>query len=73
MLSSSLDTLSKLSKTTYPQKLFSNDCVTLYSVMQSDGNRFCGDVVLDILTGHLAVKTSFKSKYIKINKCSDFH
>ena len=30
MLSSSLDTLSKLSKTTYPQKLFANDCVTLY-------------------------------------------
>ena len=30
MLSSSLDTLLKLSKTTYPQKLFANDCVTLY-------------------------------------------
>ena len=29
MLSSSQDTLSKLSKTTYPQKLFANDCVTL--------------------------------------------
>ena len=29
MLSSSLDTLLKLSKTTYPQKLFANDCVTL--------------------------------------------
>ena len=30
MLSSFLDTLLKLSKTTYPQKLFENDCVTLY-------------------------------------------
>ena len=30
MLSSSLDTLLKLSKTTNPQKLFANDCVTLY-------------------------------------------
>ena len=29
-MSSSLDTLSKLSKTTYPYKLFENDCVTLY-------------------------------------------
>ena len=28
-MSSSLDTLLKLSKTTYPQKLFANDCVTL--------------------------------------------
>ena len=30
MLSSSLYTLIKLSKTTSPQKLFDNDCVTLY-------------------------------------------
>ena len=30
MLSSSLDTLLKVSKTTYPQKLFAHDCVTLY-------------------------------------------
>ena len=30
MLSSSLDTLLKVSKTTYPQKLFAFDCVTLY-------------------------------------------
>ena len=30
MLPSSLDTLLKMSKTTSPQKLFANDCVTLY-------------------------------------------
>ena len=30
MLSSSLDTLLKGSKTTYPKKLFAYDCVTLY-------------------------------------------
>ena len=30
MLSSSLDTLLKLSKTSSPQKLFAKDCVTLY-------------------------------------------
>ena len=30
MLSSSLDTLLKVSKTTSPQKLFAYDCVTLY-------------------------------------------
>ena len=30
MLSSSLNTLLKVSKTTYPQKLFTYDCVTLY-------------------------------------------
>ena len=30
MLSSSLDTLLKLSKTTSPQKLLAYDCVTLY-------------------------------------------
>ena len=29
MLSSSLDTLLKVSKTTYPKKLFAYDCVTL--------------------------------------------
>ena len=32
MLSSSLDTLLKVSKTTYPQKLFTYDCVTLYLI-----------------------------------------
>ena len=38
MLSSSLDTLIKLSKTTYPQKLFANDCVTLYQdFLTTDG------------------------------------
>ena len=31
MLSSSLDTLLKLSKTTSPQKLFDYDCMTLYN------------------------------------------
>ena len=30
MLSSSLDTLFKVSKTTSPQKIFTYDCVTLY-------------------------------------------
>ena len=30
MLSSSLDALLKVSKTTTPQKLFASDCVTLY-------------------------------------------
>ena len=30
MLSSSLDTVLKVSKTTSPQKLFDYDCVTLY-------------------------------------------
>ena len=30
MLYSSLDTLLKVSKTTYPKKLFAYDCVTLY-------------------------------------------
>ena len=33
MLSPSLDTLLKVSKTKYPQKLFAFDCVTLYIVM----------------------------------------
>ena len=33
MLSSSLDTLLKVSKTTYPQKLFAYDCVTLYNML----------------------------------------
>ena len=32
MLSASLDTLLKLSKTIYPQKLFANNCATLYLV-----------------------------------------
>ena len=32
MLSSSLDTLLKVSKTTFPQKLFAYDCVTLYGI-----------------------------------------
>ena len=32
MLSSSLDTLLKVSKTTYHQKLFGYDCVTLYNL-----------------------------------------
>ena len=50
MLSSSLDTLLKVSKTTSPKKLFTYDCVTLYlltmrytlySVMQSERNSFC--------------------------------
>ena len=31
MLSSSLDTLLKVSKTTYPKEIFAYDCVTLYS------------------------------------------
>ena len=42
MLPSSLDTLLKLSKTTNPQKLFANDCVTLYgpaSIYTSDYRR----------------------------------
>ena len=56
MLSSSLHTLLKLSKTTSPNKLFDNDCVTLYAdfpfsflyykniqdMMQSDRNIFSG-------------------------------
>ena len=33
MLSLSLDSLLKLSKTTSPQKLFDYDCVTLYIIM----------------------------------------
>ena len=33
MLSSSLDTLLKVSKTTSPQTLFSYDCVTLYILL----------------------------------------
>ena len=37
MLSSSLDTLLNLSKTTYPQKLFANDCVTLYNIFLGSG------------------------------------
>ena len=32
MLSSSLDILLKASKTTYPQKAFAYDCVTLYNI-----------------------------------------
>ena len=32
MLSASLDALLKLPETTYPTKLFDNDCVTLYKV-----------------------------------------
>ena len=32
MLSSSLDTLLNLSKTTCPKKLFAYDCVTLYVI-----------------------------------------
>ena len=34
MLSSSLDTLLKVSKTTYLNKLFAYDCVTLYICIQ---------------------------------------
>ena len=37
MLSSSLDTLLKVSKTTCPKRLFANDCVTLYQFR--DGKR----------------------------------
>ena len=33
MLSSSCNALLKLSKTTYPQKLFDYDCITLYIVI----------------------------------------
>ena len=33
MLSSSLDTLLKVSETTFPQKLFAYDCVTLYVLL----------------------------------------
>ena len=33
MLSSSQDTLLKVSKTTSPQKLFDYDCVTLYQTL----------------------------------------
>ena len=36
MLSSSLDALLKVSKTTSPQKLFAYDCVTLYSNTSND-------------------------------------
>ena len=39
MLSPSLDTLLKLSKTTYPQKLFANDCVTLYYYISERQNK----------------------------------
>ena len=47
MLSSSLDTLLKVSKTTSHQKLFAYDCVTLYvySVKQSDQNSFLLNLV----------------------------
>ena len=40
MLSSSLDTLLKVSKTTYPQKLFAYDCVTLYMANDFAGYLF---------------------------------
>ena len=61
MLSSSLDTLLKVSITTSPQKLFAYDCVTLYNVMQSDRNSFnktsrFEDNILD----------QYKSKYVRI-------
>ena len=36
-----------LSKTTLPKFLEAFKWNTLYSVMQFDGNSFCGDVVLD--------------------------
>ena len=41
MLSSSLDTLLKVSKTTSPQKLFAYDCLTLYvmNVAKGGGQR----------------------------------
>ena len=47
MLSSSLDTFLKLSKTTYPQKLFAYDCVTLYIIYAHYSNSFHPKVPLN--------------------------
>ena len=68
MLASSLDALLKLSKTTCPQKLFANDCVTLYyltfrrwrraELIRSNRNRFVGDVILGIVNMAFGDKAS---------------
>ena len=78
ILTSSLDTMLTLSKTTSPQKLFLSDCITLYlltfsslgnniySVMQSNGNKFCGDVGLDIFNMAYRHEDSIlDQKYVK--------
>ena len=46
MLSSSLDTLLKVFKTTSPQKLFAYDCVTLYANMSCN---FIDAILIDYL------------------------
>ena len=66
MLSSSQDTLLKESKTIYPKKLFGYECVTLYSVMQSDRNNskiytsrrynFCTNDLVLILKAHIRIR-----------------
>ena len=38
-----------------------------YSVMQSDGNSFCGDVILDSFNKAYWKEEFFKNKYIKAN------
>ena len=54
MLSSSLDTLLKVSKTTSPQKLFAYDCVTLFSI-------FCSWLKKNVIfSNHLKKKQNYK-------------
>ena len=48
MLSSSLDTFLKVSKTTYPPKLFSYDFVTLYKLYFMTTEQFC--IIAKLLT-----------------------
>ena len=51
MLSSSLETLLKVSKTTCPYKLFAYDCVTLYiRVGKKKCNFCCGQAYFKIYT-----------------------
>ena len=67
MLSSSLDTLLKVSKTTSPQKLFAFDCVTLYLVLdpeQASTRRF--KVARQVLHGQLTqIMLGFYVKIVK--------
>ena len=53
MLSSSLDTLLKMSKTTYPKKLFAYDCVTLYIIIIYDCSMSLENKMADSVKGSL--------------------
>ena len=39
----------------------------VYTVMQSNGNNYCGDVVLDSFNIHTGMKIAFETKNMKAN------